>query len=211
MLGCVIKALYLILKPVTTWERILKARRSPGFLLVIYLMPLLLLASAAEAYGLMVWGRHQTGLHRVHKWLAGEAVVYEAARIFITLSVITLFAVLIKMFGDTFRERNTYRQAFTLAIYGLSPLFLLRLVEVLPITSWVAWAAGIALSLEVIYRGVPSVLEPDPPNAIGLFFIIAIVIFSITGLEQFMTFWYLAGHSPSLQTAVSNLGAKLPF
>lgn len=210
-MGRVIKALYLIFKPLATWEQILKARRSPAFLLAFYLLPLLLLAAAAEGYGLVEWGRHQAGIHRVHKLTTGEAVIYEMARLLITLLIVGVCAVLIKMFGDTFRERNTYRQAFTLAIYGLGPVFLLRLLAVMPISSWVVWAIGIALSLEVVYRGIPGVLEPDPPNAIGLFFMIGLVMASITGLEQFFTYWYLSGHTPALETFISNLAARLPF
>ena len=43
-----IKALLLIFEPIATWEGIFRARRSLLFILVIYLLPLLLLTSAAE-------------------------------------------------------------------------------------------------------------------------------------------------------------------
>ena len=211
-MGDVIRALFLIFKPIPAWERILKAQRSPGYLLVCYLLPMVLLAAAAEGYGLVEWGRHQSGLHRIHKFAVGEAVVYETIRLLVTLLIVVGCAFLVKMFGETFRERNTYRQTFTLVVYGLSPLFLFRLLDAAPaLTVWVPWSIGIILSLEVVYRGIPSVMEPDPPNAIGLFFMSGLVLVASTGLERFISYWYLSGHSQPMEHFISSLAAKLPF
>jgi hypothetical protein len=211
----VIKALLLIFKPVETWEGILHIRRSPVFLVARYLLPMMLLAALAEGFGLVAWGRRQSGLqglHRIHKFAVNEAVVYETMRFVMLLLVVVICAVLIKMFGETFRKRNTYQQTFTLAIFGLSPLFLLRLADAIPAMSpWVTWAVGILLSLEVVYRGIPSVMEPDPPNAIGLFFMSGLMLTAITGLERFVTYWYLSGHARPIESFISNLAAKLPF
>lgn len=210
-----IKALFLIFKPLETWEHILLARRSPGYLLVRYLLPMLLLAAVAEGFGLLEWGRQQSGIqgfHRIHKFALGEAVVYETMRFLVMLLIVVTCAVLIKMFGETFRERHTYQQVFTLAIFGLSPLFLLRLTDVIPgMNPWVSWSIGILLSLEVVYQGIPTVMEPDPPNAIGLFFMSGLALVAITGLERFISYWYLTGHSRPIETFISNLAAKLPF
>ena len=210
-----IKALFLIFKPLETWESTLAAQRSSVFLLLRYLLPMLLLAAVAEGFGLVEWGRHQSGLqglHRIHKFGLGEAVTYEGLRFLVMLLIVVTCALLIKMLGETFRERHTFRQAFTLAVFGLSPLFLLRLADAIPgMNPWVSWGAGIALSLEVVYRGIPSVMEPDPPNAIGLFFMSGLVLVASTGLERFISYWYLSGHSQPMEHFISSLAAKLPF
>ena len=52
-----IKALLLIFEPICDWEGILRARRSLGFILALYLLPLLLITSAAEGYGLVALGQ----------------------------------------------------------------------------------------------------------------------------------------------------------
>ena len=195
-----------------TWAGILQSRRGVVYLLVRYLLPMILLAAVAEGFGLVEWGRHQSGLHRIHKFPVGETVVYETLRSLLLLSVVAICAALIKMFGETFRERNTYRQTFTLVIFGLSPLFLLRLLDAAPgINPCISWAIGIVLCLEVVYQGIPSVMEPDPPNAIGLFFMSGLVLVSTTGLERFITYWYLSGHTPPIESLISGLAAKLPF
>jgi hypothetical protein len=208
----VIRALFLIFKPVATWDHILQARRSPGFLLVRYLLPMMLITAAAEGFGMVKWGKPQSIIHRIQKFTVGEAVVYETMRLLVTLLIVVTCAVLIKMFAESFRERNTYRQTFTLAIFGMSPLFLLRLLDAAPgLSPWITWGIGIMLCTEVFYQGVPPVLEPDPPNAIGLFFMSWLVLFATTGLERFITYWYLTGHARPLATFISDLAAKLPF
>ena len=54
-----IKALLLIIEPIATWEGILRARRSMAFIMATFLVPLLLLTSAGEGYGLVHWGKWQ--------------------------------------------------------------------------------------------------------------------------------------------------------
>ncbi len=207
-----IKALFLIFKPLQTWDGILLGQRSVVYLLVRYLLPMMVLAAVAEFFGLVEWGRHQTDFHRVHKFALGEAVVYETLRSLLLLVVVGVCAALVKMFGETFRERHTYRQTFTLVIFGLSPLFLLRLLDAAPgINPCLSWAIGIVLCLEVVYQGLPRVMEPDPPNAIGLFFMSALALVAITGLERFITYWYLSGHARPIESFISSLAAKLPF
>jgi hypothetical protein len=112
-----IKALFLIFKPMTAWDGILKARRGPGFLLAFYLLPMMVIVAAAEGYGLVNWGKPQWGMvHRVQKFTAGEALIYEAAQSLLMLLVMVVCAWLIRVFGDTFHKRNTCRQTFTLVV-----------------------------------------------------------------------------------------------
>jgi hypothetical protein len=86
----VIKALSLIFKPMETWDGILLARRSTLYLLVRYLLPMMVLAAVAEAFGLVEWGRHQTGLHRIRKFTVDETVVYGVLRSLLLLLAIVI-------------------------------------------------------------------------------------------------------------------------
>ena len=121
-----IKALLLIFEPIATWEGILRARRSMGFILVIYVLPLLLITSAAEGYGLVHWGKWQGEVGRLKNFSLGEAVVVEVAQFVLSLGVVFFGANLLKSIGETFHGRHTYTQAFTAVAYSLGPLFLLR-------------------------------------------------------------------------------------
>jgi hypothetical protein len=206
-----IKALLLILNPMPTWEGIVRARRSLFFVLVVYLLPLLLLASVAEGYGLVHWGKWQGEIGRIKKFPIREAAVMEAAQFLLALVMVFVGAGLVKSIGETFHGRHTYPQAFTAVAYGLSPLFLLRLLDAFNwISPWVSWSIGIVLSIAVLYSGLPQIMEPDPPHAFGLFFISALLLALVTGLVRLVTWWYLRGGFAKLQVIVSDLAARLP-
>jgi hypothetical protein len=206
-------ALLLIFKTGATWERVMKARRQLGYLLVYYLFPMMLLVAITDGFGLVKWGEPQAGIiHHIRKFTVGQVVIYEIARSLLILLAIVVCAVLIKILGETFHGRYTYQQTFTLVIYGLSPMFLLRLLDVAPaITPWATWAIGMALSIKVLHQGVWYVMQPAPPNAFALYFMSSLVLVAATGLIRFVTAWYLAGRIQSAENFVSHLAAHLPF
>jgi hypothetical protein len=192
--GSVIRAFSLIFNPSAAWDRILLSQPGMAFLLMRHLLPMMLIAAGAEGFGMVIWGKPQSVIHRVQKFTIGEAALYEFARFLMMLLIVASCAVLIKMFAETFGKRHTFRQTLTLVIYGLSPLFLFRVLDFTPgLSPWVTWGFGIVLCTEVFYQGVPRVMEPDPPNAFGLYFMSALVLVAITGLERFITAWYLQG------------------
>src|SRR5438552_2071045 len=176
-----IKALLLIFEPMSTWERIFRAHRSLMFILAVYLLPLLAVTSAGEAYGLVHWGKWQGQVEHLKKFSVGEAVIFEAAQVLLSLLVVFIGAQLMKAIGETFHGRHTYTQVFTTVAYGLSPLFTMRLFDAFPrISHWVTWTAGILLSVAVLYQRVPRVMQPDPSHALGLYLVSAILLVIIT-------------------------------
>jgi hypothetical protein len=206
-----IKALLLIFNPAGTWEGIFRARRSLVFVLVVYLFPLLLLASAAEGYGLVHWGKWQGEITRIKQFPIREAIVIETAQFLLALVVIFVGANMIKSIGETFHGRHTYNQTFTAVAYGLSPLFLLRLLDAFSgVSPWLTWAIGIILSIAVLYHGLPKMMEPDPPHAFGLFFMSALLLALVTGLVRLVTASYMQGKFAKLQVIISDLAARLP-
>ena len=207
-----IKALLLIFEPIATWEGILRARRSMGFILVIYVLPLLLITSAAEGYGLVHWGKWQGEVGRLKTFSLGEAVVVEVAQFVLSLGVVFFGANLLKSIGETFHGRHTYTQAFTAVAYSLGPLFLLRLLDAFAgVSPWVSWSIGIILSVAVLYHGVPRTMEPDPSHAFGLYLMSALLLVLVSALVRFVTAAYLQGKFPVLQDLIGNLAARLPF
>jgi hypothetical protein len=205
-----IKALLLVLDPTATWDRIQRAQRGLFFILVLYVLPMLVLISAAEGYGLVHWGRMQFARRKYFP--VNEAVVYEAAQFLLWLGVIFLGAKLIKSLGETFHGRHTFTQTFTTVAYGLSPLFLLRLLDgVSAINPWVTYSIGILLSVGALYHGVPRIMQPDPPQAFGLYLMGSILLVLTTGLARFITICYLRGKFTVVDSIVSDLAARLPF
>jgi hypothetical protein len=207
-----IKALLLIFDPIATWQGILRARRSLVFISVIYLLPLLLITSAGEGYGLVQWGKLQGMVSRVRRFPVQEAVVVEAVQVLLSLLVVFAGASILRSMGETFHGRHTYTQAFTTVAYGLSPLFTLRMLDAFTgVSPWVTYSIGIILSIAVLYHGVPRVMEPDPSHAFELYLMSALLLALGTGLLRFVTAAYLAGKFPVLQTIISDMAARLPF
>jgi uncharacterized membrane protein YecN with MAPEG domain len=209
------RALLLILEPVATWEKIFLARRSLVFVLVVYLLPLLLITSAGEAYGLIHWGKPRGEMVEVAKvkpFSRSETVIFESVQLLLSLVVVLAGTKMLKAIGETFHGRHTYTQAFTAVAYGLSPLFLLRLFDAFKgVNPWVTWSIGIILSIAVLYHGVPRMMEPDPSHAFGLFLISSLLLMLVTGIVRFVTWWYLMGKWSQLDAFVSDLAARLPF
>ncbi len=207
-----IESVMLIFNPSGTWERIVRAQRGFGAILLSFLLPLLLVTCAVEGYGLTHWGKHQDNSTRAHLFTPGEAVVFETGQVVTSLLLVFIGAAVLKSMGGTFHARNTYRQAFTVVAYALSPFFLLRLLDAFtPISPWVTWGIGIFLALAALYHGVPQVMEPDPPQTFGLYLMTAVLLFSITGVMGFIAAWYLQGRFHKLDALISSAGGRLPF
>ena len=207
-----IKALLLIFDPMATWERIVLARRSVAFVLVVHLLPMLLLVAVAEGYGLVHWGKWQGEIGRIKNCPVNEAVVVEVLQFLLSLGVVFIGANMIKSIGETFHGQHTYHQTFTVVAYGLSPLFLLRLLDAFSgVSPWITWSIGLILSTAVLYQGVPRLMEPDPPHAFGLFLMSALLLTLVSGLARLVTASYLQGKFPKLQVIISDVAARLPF
>ena len=209
-----IKAFLLIFEPVQAWEKVVRAQRSVGMILLTYLLPMILLAGAVEGYGLVMKGKWRVGAEyqSLRKFPVGEAVVYEFIQAMISVVVVLVAAKILKSLGETFHGRHTFRQSFTTIAYGLSPLFVCRLLDGFPsVNPWTTWSIGIVLCVAVLYQGLPRVMMPDPPHAFGLYLMNSLLVVLITGLSRFLTDWYLSGHFKPVESVISAIAAKLPF
>jgi len=201
-----IKALFLMFDP-TAWDRLAQARPGVRFICARYLLPLLLVVSAVEGGGLMHWGKWQPVVGVIKKFTVGEVIVYEVAQLLLTLAVVFVCAHLVKILGETFHDRHTYTLAFTVVAYALSPIFLLRLLDVFPMMNpWVPWAIGIVLSIWIFYQGLPRVMKPDPSHAFELYMISSMILVATTGLVRLLTALCLRGQ---VDFAHSYFGARI--
>jgi Yip1 domain len=198
-----LKAILLVFEPLATWDKIFLARRGMVYILLVYLFPLLLITSAGEGFGLVHWGKLRGEVREIARpylFKPAEAALFEGAQVLLSLFVVFIGAHLVKSVGETFHGRHTYLQAFSAVAYGLSPLFLLRLVDAFPgVSLWVTWSIGIVLSIAVLYNGLPRMMEPDPPHAFGLFLMSSVLLTLVTGLVRFVTWWYLIGKFTKLE------------
>jgi hypothetical protein len=207
-----LNALLLIFTPTRTWERIVDSGRGVFYIFITYLLPIMLLTSFAEGYGLVHWGKWQGDPPHLRKLSGGESIVFEAGQFLATLLIVVLNAGLAKSVGSTFHGRHTFTQGFTAVSYGLAPLFLCRVLNAFSdVNPWLSWAIGILLSIALLYHGVPLAMDPDPAHAFGLYMITSLMLFMTTGMLELITAFYLHGNFPKLEHAISSLAARLPF
>jgi len=189
-----IKAILLIMNPIRTWDTIVIDNRRILSVFVAFLLPLVALTSAAEGYGLARWGKWRSQIRMVEKFTTHEVMAYEVIQCVFGLLLVLVGAKLVKSVGETFHGRHTYEQAFTTVAYGLSPMFLFRLLDAFPwMSPWVSWGIGIVLSIAVLYHGVPRVMQPDPPQAFGLYVTGSLLLLLTSGIVRFITIWALQG------------------
>lgn len=207
-----IKALFLIFEPVAAWGRIFAARRPVGFVFTFYLLPMLVLVAVTGGYGLVTGGKWQAEIGQFKKFSVNEAVVYQTAELLLMVVVIAVCAHIIRLLGETFNGRHTYAQSFTVVAYGLSPMFLVRLLDALPTANlWLLWIVGMMLVFHVLYFGVPIIMRPEPSHALGLYFMSVLIIAAATGLERLALYLAWSGHSQPLENFFFNLSTHLPF
>ena len=135
-----------------------------------------------------------------------EAVVFEVGQFLLSVATVFVAASIVKSLGETFHGRHTYTQSFTAVAYALSPLFTMRLLDTFSsVPPWLTWAIGIVLSVGVLYHGLPRAMLPDPPQALGLYLMSALILIMITGVVRFITAWYLSGHFGRLENLILRL------
>jgi hypothetical protein len=210
-----IKAFLLVLYPAATWDGIVQAKRGWQMIFLRYLVPLWLIGFVAEGYGLIHWGKPRGFTSQIRLFSNSEALIFEILQQILLILVVFVGAKIIKACGETFHGRNTFTQTFTVAAYGLGPLFALHIVDMFaPISGWaywVMWGVGILLSIGTLYHGIPRVMLPDPPHAFGLYITGSVMLLMVSGLVRFLTYSYLSGKFGRMDTAIDGIIAHLPF
>jgi hypothetical protein len=183
-----INAILLLLNPVATWQRLAAAHRSILFLLAVHLLPLMLLATAVEAWGLVHWGKPRGAFGQAIPLATPLAVRYAVLKFAAQLLVVFVAALAMTAIARSFRaRRGQFTAAFTLVAFALAPYFLVQMFHAVPvIPGWIVWVAAVTLACAPLYQGVPQLLEPDPPLAFALYLMGAITFVGTTGLAHFV-------------------------
>src|SRR5256885_3611297 len=183
-----IKALLLIFDPDNTWEKIGQTAHSVLSVLFAYLLPLLLLGTAVEVWGMMRLGYDKGSIVERREKLSQElATRYATAQVGLGLLGAFIGAWLFKKVTEGFHRRHTYRETFATIGYSLGPVYLARMLDGLPVmNTWICWGLGAVLGISVLYRGIPRIIRPDPSNALGLYLTCSFLFLAITGIAHYV-------------------------
>lgn len=174
-----IKALHLIFAPTAAWGKIAAAQRGPLFVFLLNPLPLMLLGSFLEGYGLLKFGMVRGSFAGAEATPVGLGLVerYEAVRLAMDLVVLFLGAKFLQSLLDSFSMRVPFAPMFAVVAYSLGPSYLARALDGIPsLPTWLCWVIGTAFTLQVLYHGVALVLRPDQSKGFGLYIACAVAL-----------------------------------
>lgn len=196
----VLKDFLLIVRPVTTWNCLAAQPKSVPLIFGVFFLPMLLLSALAGAAGAMFLGRHQMTETAIKQITWGKSIYCELLEISALLLLVLVSAQFIKMFGNTCHRRNDLAQSLTLLLHAFGPMLVVQCLNIIPgINPWLPWAIGVALMLGALYHGLPRIMQPDPPSALGLFLGSSFVVVTLLFLLQFFMRWFFLTQFRPLQ------------
>jgi hypothetical protein len=183
-----IKALLLILDPDNTWEKIEQNPPSVASAFFTYLLPLLLLGTAVEIWGMMKLGYDKGRIvERRVKVEQDMAIRYGGAQVGLGILTAVIGAWAVKKLSQGFHRRHSYKEAFTTFGYSLGPIYLTRTLDALPgLNTWICWGLGALLGVSLLYRGIPRLMKPDPSSALGLYLTCSFLLLALAGVAHYL-------------------------
>lgn len=205
----VFKDFFFVIRPATTWNRLAAARHGVGFTFAYYLLPMLLLTAMAEGGGLILLGRQQAAEGMHNRFTLPMVCVYEAGSLLLLLGFVVLAAIFIRSFANACHARNHLSESLLLMLHCVGPLLLIQWFNGFPhIYHWLTWLTGAALALVALYHGLPKIMKPDVPSAMGLFVASAITMLLLMLCWRILTGFYLAGDLKPVEMFFSSLVAS---
>jgi hypothetical protein len=182
-----LRALLLIFDPANSWEKIETAKPSLAHVFFLYVLPIMLLSFAVEAWLLTQLGAQRGRvIERITQVSKDVIIRYEVTQFVLGIVVVFLGAFLMQKLSQGFHRKHTYGESFATLGYSLGPYFLCRMLDGWPaLNTWIAWAIGAVLAVSLLYRGLPRVLKPDPSNALGVYLMCSMLILVLTGVAHY--------------------------
>lgn len=182
-----IKALQLIFAPNAAWAKIAAAQRGALFVFLLNPLPLMLLGSFLEGYGLLKFGMVRGSFAGAEATQVELGLVerYEAVRLATDLLVLFLGAKFLQALAEGFSMRVPFAPMFAVVAYSMGPSYLARALDGIPfLSTWLCWVIGMAFTLQVLYHGVALVLRPDQSKGFGLFIAFAVALLLMTAMAH---------------------------
>lgn len=177
--------LLMIFLPEAGWSRAAEASRHAVRVVLLHMLPLILFGCVAEAFGMMKFGK-LVGRFNIPKTCSLEQVLqYQACQFVVAVATILLCAYVIRYLGNTFHTRQKFMPAMTVAVFGLGPIFLMRLCDAFPsVNPWLSWGIGAVFTAAIMYQGAPRVMRLDPAHALGFYMSSLLVLVLTSGIAR---------------------------
>ena len=184
----------IIFDPAGGWSRAAESGRTVARAIFLHLLPLVLLGCVAEGAGMVRWGKRIGDYGAVRHFPMPDVMRYEVCHFALGLGVVFLCALMLKFLSNTFQARQKFAQALTVSVFGLGPVFLMRVFDAFPaVNPWISWAIGAALIAMVLYQGLPRVMSLDPSHALGVYLSGVMLLVLTSGIARMLVVLYLQG------------------
>jgi hypothetical protein len=189
----VAKDILLVARPVQTWESI--ATDARGWIHAFGWFFLTGTGLLAFLDGLGLYGREQRHIAEgmtLDCPSVVQLVGFEILQAALTTGLILILAICMTANANACHRQIRVRQTLRLLFHAAGPLVLVQFLNAIPsLNVWISWLMGLVLSLGALYHGLPRILKPDVPSAMGLFFSSAVMFTSLMLMGRLLTYWYL--------------------
>ncbi len=133
------------------------------------------------------FGAEKGGLGRIIRLDTNQIVTFEIIQLGLGLFLLFFGGKFIQWTCQGFHTETSYKQAFTLTAYGLTPLFWMRFLDGVPqVPSWLCWGLGALGILVAFYHGVALIIQPNTSVGFGMYLVSSITLIAISGLCHFL-------------------------
>jgi hypothetical protein len=177
------RARRLCLSPDTEWPVIAGERATPGSLLTGYALPLAALSAIGAFVGVVLVNRALG----VGAWV-GTFVI----GLLVSLVGVVLLAVVIDALAPTFGAVKSSINAFKVAAYSLTPVWIGGFFRIVPVVGWlIAWLGGL-YALYLLYVGLIRVMKSPADKAVAYTVVIVLVAIVANFLAGVVTATFLS-------------------
>lgn len=149
----------LYVEPKSEWVDI-DAHHESVFSVVLHLFLLSLIPATSAWYTAVVTG-WQLGSGDATYLSSSSATIMAVAMVLASLTIVTIFSMLVRWMAANFGAKVTFAQALELTTYIAAPIFVTGIIALIPIP-WVMMLVlllGVSFSVRSLYSGVPIIMH----------------------------------------------------
>ena len=175
-MGLVDRAKNMIVSPKTEWDVVAAEATPPGVVITGYALPLAALYAIAAFVGSALVLGFLGGFGGIAFALAGAVV-----KLVVTIVMLFVLAFIVDALAPTFSGQKNYQQAFKVATYSHTPVWIFGLLTIIPFLGWLAVLVGAIYAVYILYLGLPKLMKVPEEKAVG-YTVVVIVVAIVLGV-----------------------------
>jgi hypothetical protein len=181
------RSLIILFAPQKGWKTIADQSWNVLVVFLFSILPLLVAGCVVEGWGMAQFGAQTGSIGRVIHLEQNQIITYEVIQFVLGLILLFFGGKFIQWVCVGFHTETSYRQAFTLTAYSLTPIFWMRFLDCVPsVPSWLCWGIGALGIMMLLYNGVALVIQPNTSVGFGMYLVSSLILVALTALCHFL-------------------------